>query len=134
MAREGPAIPVAVRQHGEKIEWDANRQQLTPEIEWTVTPKDWDRAREGYLCLNCWIDQDQPFPEKCRVCRYLMRALQRRDMERLSHGDDDGVQAENIGSQIDLGWELDRIDEKAEMVNLPSRKHRRIYVPDWVDV
>ena len=133
MAREGPAIPVAVRQHEERIYHDPNRRELSPEIEWTVTPRDWDRAREGYLCINCWIDQDQPFPEKCRVCRYLMRALQRRDMEKMSQGHEEGVQAENIGPQTTIAWELDRLDEKAEMVNLPFRKHRRIYVPAWLD-
>jgi len=67
-----------------------------------------ERFRLGYVCIECWEPHESPFPEKCSLCGYGMRAWQNEDFARKFKGVERDSRAELIER------ELDSLDDKHE--------------------
>lgn len=74
--------------------------------------EDFERIKQGYVCMQCMEPHEQPFPERCIVCGFAMRAEQ---ADRLV----DSYQGEKrVGARMSLEDELARMAEDNE-----RRKH-----------
>lgn len=124
MSWRDPVIPLAVEQSGTRGHFDQGAKRFLADVDWTLSERDWDRIREGYVCLNCMEPQEQPFPERCSLCRYGMREHQQRHLNEQFEGE------KHIGPSTTLQWELDRLDDETD--RRWWRKHRSIYVPPGV--
>ena len=67
-----------------------------------------ERFRLGYACLECWEPHEEPFPRKCSLCGYGMRAWQSEDFARKFQGTERDPRAKL------LERELDRVDDTHE--------------------
>jgi hypothetical protein len=48
----------------------------------TLTPEAADRIWKGYMCARCLEPFDEAYPERCVVCGFAVRELQRQLLER----------------------------------------------------
>jgi hypothetical protein len=96
-------------------------------VNWTLTEEDYQRVKEGRVCLKCMEPQEQPFPKVCSLpgCGYPIRAQQLIDLGEQFQGD------KWIGSHINLDEELDRLDEKNYRDNYWVNEHH-ILIPKSV--
>lgn len=77
-----------------------------------LDPEDIIRIKQGYVCIHCQEPHERPFPEKCLVCGFPMRALQRKHFDMQYAGSD---------PEEPLERKLDRLDaEDEEKVFVPK--------------
>jgi hypothetical protein len=100
-----PVIPAAVGPDGsETVEVGLHRGG----VHWTLTPEDFQRVKEGRVCIKCMEPQEEPFPKVCSLpgCGYPIRDQQMIDLGEGYQGD------KWLGSSINMDEELNRLDEK----------------------
>lgn len=103
-----PVKPVAVELDLTKVEYVAGR--WVHPLNTTITPEDFERVREGYVCLDCWEPQPVPYPDKCRLCGCRMSPPDywheriENEFEGWKH----------VGPSTTIEQELDRLDDYAE--------------------
>lgn len=100
-----PSTPFAVRD-SELATGTTGRPQLDYEARWS--PEDIERRKQGYVCIECWEPHETPFPERCQLCGFPMRAKQLEQFEKQFKGVERNPRAALIAS------ELDRIDDVHE--------------------
>jgi hypothetical protein len=74
--------------------------------------EDFDRIREGYVCVQCFEPHETPFPEECSLCGFPMRQRQAGRIEHTFKGE------EWVGPRESLEDELERLAETDD-----RRKH-----------
>lgn len=86
-------------------------------VNWTLTPDDIYRLREGRLCINCMEPQETPFPERCALCQYPIR--------------DDQIRRFTVEYQgwKDVGPETTDAEEVERLTQETERKRSRIWTP-----
>jgi hypothetical protein len=101
-----PVTPLAV---ADTVEWaNADLGRATLDYRARFTPEQIERFRLGYVCLTCWEPHESPFPERCAVCGYQMRARQGDDFAAKFQGVERDPRSELIER------ELDKLDDKHE--------------------
>lgn len=70
----------------------------------TTDADGYHRIRGGRVCVQCLEPQELPFPEKCSLCQFEMRKLQRQVFEHEFGGDVKG------GGSTTISDELERLD------------------------
>jgi hypothetical protein len=76
----------------------------------TISLEQAERMWQGYLCARCLEPFEEAYPEKCEVCRFPVRELQRKLLERDFLGHDPTVVS---GFPLDRELEyLERVKEK----------------------
>jgi len=71
-------------------------------------PEEIERFRLGYACIECWEPHESPFPERCSLCGYEMRASQGADFARKF----EGIERDPRSKLIER--ELDSLDDRHE--------------------
>lgn len=80
----------------------------TLEVKARFKPEDIERFRLGYVCINCFEPHEQPFPERCSLCKYPMKDKQPQEFQRAFKG----VERDPRAKRIEEG--LDRVDATHE--------------------
>lgn len=77
-------------------------------MNWTVSPEDFQRMKEGRICIKCLEPQAEAFPKVCSLpgCGYPIRDRQTHDIGHEYQGHIEG------GPQVNLDEEQNRLDEK----------------------
>ena len=101
-----PVRMIAVRDEPNVVDLATGRP--TQGVSARLHPKDVDRIRNGYVCINCMEPHETPFPDNCTVCTYPMREMQP-DAFGLQYG---GVERDLKAQRIREG--LDRVDDTHE--------------------
>lgn len=101
-----PVIPYGV-EHAPG-EYSSDGYRMRKHVNWMLSQEDFDRVKEGYVCINCMEPHEQPFPEKCLVCSFPMRAEQRKMVAWEYQGE------KHLGPSTTMRQELDRLAEEKE--------------------
>lgn len=86
----------------------ADLGRATLDYEARFPPEQIERFRLGYVCLECWEPHETPFPERCSLCGYEIKACQGDDFARKFKGVERDPRAELIEK------ELDALDDRHE--------------------
>jgi hypothetical protein len=101
--------PVTALAVDDTFEWaTSDLGRATLDYKARFSPEQIERFRLGYICLECWEPHESPFPEKCILCGYEMRARQNEDFARKFQGVERDPRAKLIET------ELDALDDKHE--------------------
>lgn len=101
--------PVTALAVDDTFEWaTSDLGRATLDYKARFAPEQIERFRLGYVCLECWEPHESPFPEKCSLCGYGMRAWQNEDFARKFQGVERDPRAKLIER------ELDALDDKHE--------------------
>lgn len=114
-----PVIPAAVEpDNSSTMEVGVRRGG----VNWTLEEEDFQRVKEGRVCLKCMEPQEVPFPKVCSLpgCGYPIKAQQLIDLGEQYKGD------KWLGSRLNLDEELNRLDEKHYHDNYWTREHHII--------
>ena len=101
-----PVIPLAVTDEPTRYTILNDREVL--EISARFSKEDIERFRLGYCCINCWEPHESPFPEKCSLCSFPMKAKQMDVFLETFRG----LQRDPRAVRIEEG--LDRVDDTHE--------------------
>lgn len=85
---------------------DTGRATLDARVKFN--PDDVERMRLGYVCIRCWEPHESPFPDRCDLCTYPMRAEQPAEFERAYKGSERNPRA------VLIEKELAALDDKHE--------------------
>lgn len=111
-----PLIPVAVETDPSRARYDAGLRKWVEVVNLTFRKDDVERIRLGYACLRCQEPHETPFPERCFVCGYGMKANQEKDFPLEFDGE------KWVGPRTSLDEELTRLEEdtKPRMWHTPG--------------
>ena len=101
-----PVIPQAIENDPDEFYWDGHGWRKQVDV--TLSPDDFERVKQGYVCQNCLEPQETPFPEACSLCGFPMKEKQRALLEFEFRGH------KKVGPSTSLREEQDRLDEWAE--------------------
>lgn len=100
-----PVIPLGYEEVGKRLIFGNRLWEFT---QFVLSHDDVERIRFGYVCIHCLEQHDQPYPVKCSICQFPMRAIQAQVFERLYAGE------EQIGPSVTLGEEMGIAQEMVE--------------------
>lgn len=71
-----------------------------------LTPRQVERVRLGYVCINCLEQHPVPYPEKCHVCPFPMREIQDRVFEGMYLGEVRVGPSTNLDEEMEIAQEI----------------------------
>ncbi len=110
-----PVVPKAVEETPTAYASDGHGWRKN--LNWVLSPEDFQRVKDGYVCVNCMEPHERPFPENCTVCRFQMRKEQHKLLDFEYEGE------KHLGPSTTMQQELDRLAEETE-----RRKERKISI------
>ena len=116
-----PVIPLAVEQDEDHVLLLRNGD-VRAAHNITFAPDDVGRMQAGYVCVQCYETQDEPFPKACWVCQFPMAD---RQME---------VFAKSFKGNVRVGPSTSMEDELGAIQELEDRQKREasISVPQII--
>lgn len=101
-----PVIPVGIDHSAHAYSSDGHGWRK--HLDWILTPEDFERVKEGYVCINCMEPHETPFPEACLVCGFRMREEQAKMIAFEYEGE------KYIGPSTTTREEMDKLQEENE--------------------
>lgn len=101
-----PVIPKAVETDADEFYWDGH--DWRKQVDVTLDPEDYERLKQGYVCVNCLEPNETPFPEACSLCGFAMRLKQKAVLEFEFRGE------KKLGPSTSLSDEKERLSEWGE--------------------
>jgi hypothetical protein len=92
------------------------------DYEYIMKREDWDRIREGYVCIQCFEPHETPFPERCPLCGTTAREQRER------------IPQEFSGETLDLDPRYEdeeaQLQEENERLLRQKRDSSQIWLPN----
>ena len=93
-----PSVPIQV-EDGDFATSEVGRDTL--DYKARFSQQEIGRRLEGYVCIQCWEPHETPFPERCSLCSFPMRARQLSTFHEQFEGDERARWVERIEKELD---------------------------------
>lgn len=126
-----PAVPVEVDEDTQNVLVRADGQ-VRRHVLMIFDEEDVERIRTGYCCIRCGesqVDHGAPFPERCYLCGYAMKARQLEDFGKEFEGNVRVGPTTSIDDELAIAQETVEREDWLKDPNNVLKRRPQIWVP-----